>query len=786
MDVFKRVNSPAQAGLIDRSVERNLAYRPTYVQASIDRTKGCCAEAYLTHGQRYRLYQSRQASCTFFSRPLAEFRRFCTIIEMAKPIEADVALLHIAGGGSRITPPPGTLAQTAPRRSARGRGDDMLFLCFSLHGATASTPGLIDHLSRLGSDAYFGTPGSVTSALREAAEMINDHLTDLNQTAEASRQLHGRLMMGALRDGDLYLAQCGMGHAILIRPGRVTRLASEEAEHRPLGTTLTPFVRFYHFEVQPTDLFILTTSAPPLWSDSTLSGLSSLTTAQAADRLVAASSEDLSGVLVRLVAQGEAMSGVHAATTAPAGAAEAQQALYKARARASVQPRTAAGLYSRLSDIIMPLRERLQGWVSAAVQLITNVIARMAPGLVEAPPASVLSTRLLTGTALAVPLIVVAIAAVVYFGRGRSQQFEAYLIQAEAAIQVAQMKSNPEQTRVDWEAARRFLEQAQAYGWNKQAQALWQQTQEALDALDLIARLEYRPVVSGGFGSEALITSLAASETDLYVLDAAHQIIWHAWGTPERGYKIEPGFDCLNGPTDYPELGTLVDIVIQPEPGALGAEGVVAVDIDGTLLYCAPDRQPALAQLTPPDIGWGRIRAIDVFEGNLFVMDPGTNAIWIYSATGGLFSGTPELFFVEDVRELGGAIDMAMAGDELFILYADGRLDRCRRFEEADRIRVECELEPHFQDDRPGYHTTAQIPGAVAAKMDYSPPPEPSLFFLDTFGNSVFHYSMRLMYRGKYLSTITFEEEITAMTLGPPNDLYLAVGNQVYHATPGR
>jgi hypothetical protein len=214
-------------------------------------------------------------------------------------------------------------------------------------------------------------------------------------------------------------------------------------------------------------------------------------------------------------------------------------------------------------------------------------------------------------------------------------------------------------------------------------------------------------------------------------------------------------------------------------------EGVVTIDEDGTLLYCAPDRQPAVAQLTPPDIGWGRIQAIDVYGDSLYVLDPVMNAVWIYEAAGGFFSGVPEMFFVEEVRELKGAIDLAMAHDELIILYADGRLDRCRRtvtgaVDEGGRIRVECDPQPYFQDNRPGRDPTAQIPGAVPVEMDYSPPPEPSLYFLDLLSNSVFHYSLRLVYQGQFMPKEPFEEEISAMTLGPPNDLYLAVGSQVY------
>jgi hypothetical protein len=91
---------------------------------------------------------------------------------MPHSFEADVALLHIAGGAARITSPPGTLAQTAPRRAARGRANDYLLLNLSLRANRHATPGMIDHFAQLSAQTYYGTPGSVTSALREAAAMV--------------------------------------------------------------------------------------------------------------------------------------------------------------------------------------------------------------------------------------------------------------------------------------------------------------------------------------------------------------------------------------------------------------------------------------------------------------------------------------------------------------------------------------------------------------------------------------------------------------------------------------
>ena len=701
---------------------------------------------------------------------------------MAQMFEADVALIHIAGGAARLTAPPGALALTAPRRAARGRGDDFLLINLSLQSSRPVSPNYLDHLVRMAADAYYGTPGSVTSALREAAALVNDQLIDANQDEVEPTNYQGNLVCAVLRGKDLYFSQSGIGQVVLVRPGAVTRLSSREAEERPLGISLAPHIRFYHFESQPNDLLILATSPSDLWSDATLSGLATLDLEQAIDRLVAASNSDLTGFLARIVPPGRAGLQPSYMSGTPSGEVDVQQ-------DRSTQERF--GRVSRsarrfqVGRYIAPITLGLKSVTGRALTFLSQFLNRLAPGFSEPLHPDALSRQALIGSAIAVPLIIVTIASLVYIRKGRNEEFQSYLNQARTSVMTAQTLPLDETSRGEWENAAKMLTLAETYNTNAESQVLGEQVQNALDIINKVSRLDFQPLVSGGFGSDAIITGIAASATDLYVLDGTHQIIRHAWGAPERGYEIDTTFECLGTTTISQELAPPIDFVLQPAPGALGMEGVVAIDDDGTLLYCAPDRQPAVAQLTPPDIGWGRIQAIDVYADSLYVLDPAMNAVKIYEATGGFFSGIPKMFFVEEVRDLKGAIDLAMAHDELIILYADGRVDRCRRIlsgSEGDsgRIRVECDPQPYFQDERPGREPTAQIPGAVPVELDYSPPPEPSLYFLDLLSNSVFHYSLRLVYQGQFMPREPFDGEISAMTLGPPNDLYLAVGSQVY------
>jgi hypothetical protein len=131
-------------------------------------------------------------------------------------------------------------------------------------------------------------------------------------------------------------------------------------------------------------------------------------------------------------------------------------------------------------------------------------------------------------------------------------------------------------------------------------------------------------------------------------------------------------------------------------------------------------------------------------------------------------------------------VDLAMTQDELFLLYQNGKLDRCQRDREVaagtlQSIRVECEKGLTFQDERPGGAASDHIPGAAPITIVYSAPPEPSLYFLDLLTGGVYHYSMRLAYQGLYLPSHELEGEVSTLALGPPNDLFVAAGSQVYY-----
>jgi hypothetical protein len=152
-------------------------------------------------------------------------------------------------------------------------------------------------------------------------------------------------------------------------------------------------------------------------------------------------------------------------------------------------------------------------------QALGRSLGGIFPSLTPAGSPAGMSPGLLAGTAVAVPLVIVAIVAVVYLRRGRTEQFQQFMSQAQTAVVAAQLKPTLEEARPEWQAAGQWLAQARRYGGGEEAEALQALVDQALDRLDNIERIEFAPAVGGGFGPRARLRAAAATSNDLYVYD---------------------------------------------------------------------------------------------------------------------------------------------------------------------------------------------------------------------------------------------------------------------------
>jgi hypothetical protein len=208
----------------------------------------------------------------------------------------------------------------------------------------------------------------------------------------------------------------------------------------------------------------------------------------------------------------------------------------------------------------------------------------------------------------------------------------------------------------------------------------------------------------------------------------------------------------------------------------------MGVDVRGNQVYCAPNKSGYDSRsLAPPEMGWGGIKGITLYNNNLFVLDPATNAVYRYFGENGVFAHQPHLYFGEEVPFMTDVIDLAVDQDLLYLLHEDGRMTVC----EAAR----CNDPLPYGDPRPGFeHSPLRFEGATFTQLQTTQPPDPSLFVLDVANKSVYHLSLRrLNLQRQYRPVIESDfplpnRQPTAFVVTPNRRVLLAFENQVYFA----
>ena len=125
--------------------------------------------------------------------------------------------------------------------------------------------------------------------------------------------------------------------------------------------------------------------------------------------------------------------------------------------------------------------------------------------------------------------------------------------------------------------------------------------------------------------------------------------------------------------------GDVVSSITVQDPIAVvnRALSVLVLDSRYNLVSLLPDQNPRLLRITGTET-WRTPVAFDNFNNNLYVLDPGANAIHKYQATAGGYEVAPSPYVLASADvDLSSAIDLAIDGD-IFVLMSDGSVQRLR------------------------------------------------------------------------------------------------------------
>ncbi|MEJ2757729.1 MAG: hypothetical protein P8046_04525, partial [Anaerolineales bacterium] len=444
------------------------------------------------------------------------------------------------------------------------------------------------------------------------------------------------------------------------------------------------------------------------------------------------------------------------------------------RRRASREAEQAA---AKLAPALLGFLKRMQTWGTGLLKGVKSLLQRMVPGdeLLKIPATT------MAFIAVAVPLLVVTVAALVYSQMGRNQQYQQFFVQAQTMAAAAAAEPDALTQRQLWADTLTLIDQAEEYLITDEATALRQQAASALDVLDDISRLEFEPAINGSLAPSIRIRNMAATSRDVYMLDIGSDSVLRAWLAGSR-YDMDPDFRCGAGQYGSIIVQELVDIALLPDNPDDAV--LVAIDRGGNLLYCYEDKPPVAISLTPPDSYWGKIVAITVENDQLYVLDEQLNMLWFFEPTDEnyQFREAPLFFFTEEVPNMTDAIDFAIDQEQLYLLYLNGQTATCTYTGMAEAPTT-CTVPTDYNDPRTGHVSGPTIEGAVFYQLQHTKPPEPSLYYLDPINHSLYHFSLKLNLVQQYKPQEPLDGEyITAFTVSPTKTVFVALENQVYLA----
>jgi len=717
---------------------------------------------------------------------------------------------------------PGLHVLSPPRRAGRGRSQDYLIMHLTLQGNAPLSPKaqgkLLDSLAQ----TYFKAAGSSTAAMRVVAESLNQSLFSRNQrgSTRGMRSL-GLFTLAVFRGQHLFLAQCGAAHALLIQSDGFQHFHDPSAAGRGLGMGRATPIQYHQSEVAPGDLLILSPILPQAWNQAQLRSLHEKPVEQVHTQLLQQSGQDLEAVLVKIAAGSGKMRTLRpepvnaepeekshpSADTPPRkvisppvpivepeildvppspqeifppqpDTAERTPVVSATEPRLEPQetPKPPKPSKPRRKPVVGPALLAIGRAVGATIgqffRTLGAMIRRMLPDekILDLPPSVMLFG------ALAVPLVIVSVASVVYFREGRGRMHQEKLAQAQTIAEQALPLEDPVEVRAAWEQVLGYLDASENYSQNLRTYAY-----SVLDTLDIVERLDYQPGIVGGLPNGVTVSKIVLNaDNELYLLNSESGYVLRATYT-EQGYELDKVFNC--GPVLQPLMvGPLIDIAALPRGQEDGAT-ILGMDANGSLLRCIPGEEdaPIAMQMAPPDLNWGEPTAFSLDGGNIYVLDPKTNSVWIYWASDG-YTELPTYYFGNQIPPLQSVIGMSVSDADLYLLHDDGHITVCNYSPYVD-APTRCTDPAEFIDLRAGHQSGSVMQGTDFRQMQFAPPPDPSLYLFDPLVEAIYHLSMRLAFQRQYRpSQPLLGEEVTAFAVGPNRQAFIAINDQVYVA----
>ncbi|HTX79768.1 MAG TPA: hypothetical protein VMC62_08870 [Longilinea sp.] len=746
---------------------------------------------------------------------------------------------------------PGVLSCTPPKRTGHGRSNDQLVLLLSLSGTAAFTPLQTQELLQQVSNTYYASSGPVTSGVREAVEHLNHVLLNYNlKNSHGGLQVVGALNLIIQHNDVIYVVQSGPTHTFFLGRNGVIDYFDPASAERGIGISKSAPLRFFQCEMQAGEVLVLCPNPPQTWTEANLANSPQLSLDALRRRLLNQAGPDLQVEIIRFVpgkgqilrsrlveaapqAAQPSITNTSATPVIPAVDVTPKAPVVEAETSRPTEPEPESGPAVDSRPVPLPVARPQQQPVGkrsvvkpaarpgapsmklrAALargmaqwnagrggreQLGINIrrfLARMLPGLDS--ETTNISPNMMIFIAVAVPLVVVAIATTVYLRVGRAQAYQTAMDTSRYYASLAITESNPSSQETDWKAALVYIQQAESYNITDDSQSLHDQIQAALDSMQGVGRLNFVPAIQGSLPQNVQIAKIVPRDNDLYILDGNAGAVYHLTRQAQSTYQIDTTFNCQPGAIGAITVGKLIDLVALPTnsfpmlPSTTGGgAAVIGIDSKGTLLYCAPNKNPTAMALPVPDIGWGTIHGMSVDQGNLYVLDTNTRRAWRYQGSEYHFTDSPTDFFDSFVpANMENVVDLAVNQDDLFLLHGDGQMSHCIYSPIKDVKETQCDPDPAvYMDTRAsGQPVPLTMDNIHFGQMMLTQLPDTALYLLDTKTIAIYKFGLQLNLYHLYYVKINNNyslpaKSVSAFAVDTAQIVFMAFGNELYYAS---
>lgn len=281
--------------------------------------------------------------------------------------------------------------------------------------------------------------------------------------------------------------------------------------------------------------------------------------------------------------------------------------------------------------------------------------------------------------ALFLPVLMIGLALGAFWNRQTAlqQRFDTLISQADTLVKQAEVNPDRTQALAQLQDARKIIREAQTIQDSPKARALLYRIQDHQNEIDGVAILRFLPVIAQ-VGGGAQFAQIAASDQDIFLLDRSsrvyHYLVNDATGDAQAA-ETNAVILKQGDPVGDQKAGALR--LIASAPRGQDKPLIVAVSDNALLAYDLGAKLWTAYAIQDTD-KWGELRAMDGFNGNIYLLDATNNQIYKYAATAAGYSPKAAPYFPANAQPLlSKAIDMAIDGD-VWVLNDNGTVQRFR------------------------------------------------------------------------------------------------------------